>query len=188
MLFRSGRGADRSKSQSNELRVNDQTWQTISLCSSNASFYEKLGVHKSTPDGEMMRLLEYKIESNNIIPKEVAKQMFDYQLKENYGHAGEIYIKYVLNNLEEVKSGLIAIQQKIDAEMHLTNRERFWSAVIACNLTGGLIAKNLKLHDFDMREIYQWATLKMLKTIREDRKSTRLNSSHIPLSRMPSSA
>jgi hypothetical protein len=174
-----GRGADRSKSQTNELRVNDQTWQTISLCSSNASFYEKLGVHKSTPDGEMMRLLEYKIESNNIIPPAVAKQMFDYQLKENYGHAGEIYIRYVLNNLEEVKSSLIAIQQKIDAEMHLTNRERFWSAVISCNITGGLIAKNLKLHDYDMRTIYLWATQQMLKGIREDVAAPASNSASV---------
>jgi hypothetical protein len=38
-------------------------------------------VHKSTPDGEMMRLWEYKIEANNIIPPSIAKQMFDYQLK-----------------------------------------------------------------------------------------------------------
>jgi hypothetical protein len=163
-----GRGANRAKASANELRVNNTTWQTISLASSNASFYEKLGVHKNSPDGEMMRLLEYQIHPSNIIPTQVAKQMFDHQLQENYGHAGDIYCGYLLNNLEEVVSSMRSIQEKIDKEMHLTNRERFWSAVIACNITGGLIARNLGLHDFDMRAVYLWATEQMLKGIRED--------------------
>ena len=86
-----GRGANRAKASANELRTNTTTWATISLCSSNASFYEKLGFNKNSPDGEMMRLLEYQIEPNNIIDPATAKKMFDHQLKENYGHAGVIY-------------------------------------------------------------------------------------------------
>jgi len=163
-----GRGPNRSKSNANELRVNTTTWQTISLASSNASFYEKLGVHKNSPDGEMMRLLEYQIHPSTLIPTATAKQMFDGQLKENYGHAGEIYAKYLVNNLEEAKSLMFTIQRKIDAEMHLTNKERFWSAVISCNLAGGLIAgKTLGLHDFNMAAVYTWA-MGMLKSVRED--------------------
>ena len=33
----------------------------MALCSSNSSFYEKMGVAKNSPDGELMRLIEYKI-------------------------------------------------------------------------------------------------------------------------------
>lgn len=174
-----GRGANRSRSDKNELRINDQTWQTISLASSNASFYEKLGVHKNSPDGEMMRLLEYQIHPSNIISPALAKEMFDQQLKNNYGHAGDIYCSYLVNNLEEATSGLLAIQAKIDAEMHLTNRERFWSAVIACNIAGGLIAKNLGLINYDMKAIYVWATENMLKSIREDVKPPANNASAV---------
>ena len=174
-----GRGANRSQSQKNELRINNTTWQTISLASSNASFYEKLGVHKNSPDGEMMRLLEYQIHPSNIIPPAVAKDMFDHQLKDNYGHAGDIYCEHLVNNLEEVKSGLLAVQAKIDKEMNLTNRERFWSAVIACNIAGGLIARNLGLIDYDMKAIYIWATEQMLKGIREDVKPPANNAAAI---------
>jgi len=162
-----GRGANRSKSQSNELRINNTTWQTISLASSNASFYEKLGIHKNSPDGEMMRLLEYQIHPTNIIPPHVAKQMFDHQLKENYGHAGDIYASYLVNNLEEAISGMLAVQAKIDKELSLTNRERFWSAVVSCNIAGGLMARNLGLIDFDMKAVYVWAT-QMIRGLRED--------------------
>lgn len=162
-----GRGANRSQSQKNELRVNTTTWQTTSLASSNASFYEKLGVHKNSPDGESMRLLEYAIHPSNIIPTQVAKHMFDHQLKENYGHAGEIYCSYLVNNLEDTISNLMAIQEKIDKEMRLTAKERFWSAVISCNITGGLIARSLGLHDYDMKAIYTWA-MQMLNVVRQE--------------------
>lgn len=162
-----GRGADRSKASSNELRLNTTTWQSITLCSSNASFYEKLAALKNSPDGEMMRLIEYRIEPSSIIDPVVAKHMFDHQLRENYGHAGDVYAEWLINNLEEAKSTLQAIQAKIDKELKLTSRERFWSAVLACNITGGLIAKNLGLIDYDMKAIYGWAT-KMILGMREE--------------------
>ncbi len=61
-----GRGKNKMNGQTNTLRVNNTSWQGMTLCSANASFYEKLGVAKNTPDGESMRLLEYKIEPNGI--------------------------------------------------------------------------------------------------------------------------
>lgn len=162
-----GRGANRAKASANELRTNTTTWANISLCSANASFYDKLGTNKSSPDGEMMRLLEYQIEPTTIINPAVAKKMFDHQLKENYGHAGPIYAQYLVDNLEDALQCLRAVQERIDREMKLTSRERFWSAVIACNLTGGLIAKNLGLIDFDMRAVYDWA-MTMLADLRQE--------------------
>jgi hypothetical protein len=158
-----GRGKDRMMSQTNQLRLNVTSWQTISLCSSNASMYERMAASKARPDGEMMRLLEYKIDYSNAIDVGVAKQMFDHQLMENYGHAGEIYISWLVNNLEEVVNTLQTIQAKIDRELSLTQRERCWSANVAANITGGLIAKQLELIDWDMKGIYKWITSTLVK-------------------------
>ena len=162
-----GRGKDRVKASSNEMRLNLTSWQSISLCSSNASFYEKLSSLKTSPDGEMMRLIEYKIEFNDVLEASFAKAMFDHQLKENYGFAGDIYAKWIVENLEEVRNSLKGIQSKIDKELKLTQRERFWSAVVAANITGGLIAKNIGLIDWDMKAIYKWAT-DMILSLRKD--------------------
>ena len=164
-----GRGKHRVKSQSNELRQNHTHWANMSLCSSNASFYEKLAALKNYADGEMMRLLEYKIDYTppDIIPTQTAKDMFDHQLMENYGHAGPLYAEYLINNLEQVIAGLLAIQRKIDLELKLTQRERFWSAILACNIAGGLIANRLGLIDWDMNRLYQWAT-NMVHELRND--------------------
>jgi len=162
-----GKGKERMEASGNKLRVNNTRWQTISLCSSNASFYEKLVKAKATPDGEVMRMLEYKIDYSDAVPMDYAKQMFDHQLFGNYGHAGTIYATYLLKKKGEVLDTLKHIQAKLDRELKLTQRERFWSAVISANITGGLIAKELGLIDWDMKRIYKWAS-QMLLALRED--------------------
>lgn len=169
-----GRGKDRMKSQSNEMRINNTRWQGITLCSSNASFYEKLGAAKDSPDGEAMRLLEYQIKPSTIIEVAEGKSMFDHQLMENYGHAGEIYCQWLVNNLEEAKDLIRNVQAKIDREIKITSRERFWSATAACNIAGGLIAKSLGLHDYDMKAVYTWL-LGMLNEMRQDVKPPQLS-------------
>jgi len=162
-----GRGKNKMRGSVNEERVNLTSWNGITLTSSNASFYQKLGAAKDSPDGESMRLLEYEIKPNNLINVQVGKQMFDHQLRENYGFAGEIYAQWLVNNLEDAKDLVRKIQAKLDKEVKFTQRERFWSAVAACNIAGGLIAKNLQLHDYDMKAVYDW--LKgMLGEMRED--------------------
>jgi hypothetical protein len=162
-----GRGKNRMKASTNEERLNLTSWQGITLTSSNASFYEKLGSAKNSPDGEMMRLLEYAIEPSDAISMEEGKHMFDHVLKENYGHAGDIYATWLVNNLEEAIDTMRRIQAKIDKEVRFTARERFWSAVAACNIAGGLIAKELGLIDFDMKLVYAWLT-NMLNSMRDD--------------------
>jgi len=162
-----GRGKDKMRADRNEMRVNNTSWNNMTLCSSNASFYQKLGSLKTSPDGESMRLIEYKIEPSNVIDVALGKEMFDHQLRENYGHAGEIYCQWLVNNLEEAKDLVRQIQARIDKEVNFTARERFWSAVCACNIAGGLIAKSLKLHDYDMKLVYKWL-VKMLNDMRED--------------------
>jgi hypothetical protein len=162
-----GRGKNKMRGSVNEERVNLTSWQGITLTSSNASFYQKLGAAKDSPDGESMRLLEYEIKPNDLIDVAVGKQMFDHQLRENYGHAGEIYAQWLVNNLEAAKDLVRQIQAKLDKEVKFTQRERFWSAVAACNIAGGLIARNLGLHDYDMKLVYAWL-VKMLGEMRED--------------------
>lgn len=163
-----GKAKERMTAGGNELRINETTWQTISLCTSNASFYEKLtSDFKNSPDGEMMRLIEYRIHDSDAIGTEEGKIMFDRQLMDNYGHAGPIFIKYVLENMEEVLEGCMSIQSRLDAQLRLTQRERFWSAAVAANITGGFIAKMLGLIDWDMNAIYRWAC-NMILTLREE--------------------
>jgi hypothetical protein len=162
--FSQGRGKDKAKNNANELRENHITWRTITLSSSNSSFAEKLMAFKNTPEGELMRLLEFKVDytDTNIISVEEGKHLFDHVLNNNYGHAGEIFMKWLVGHLEEAVSTMLRVQKKIDQELRLSQRERNYSAVVAANITGGLIAKQLGLLDWDMKRIYNVVSPKIL--------------------------
>lgn len=152
-----GRGKHRLEGSTNKLRLNNTTWQLIGMGSSNSPFFEKLAAKKSSPEGELMRVFEYTVEKKNIIPVEFGRDMFDKQLLENYGHAGTRYIEWIVPNLDEVKRIIREVQGRLDSEIGLLQEERFWSAVVACNIAGGLIAKQLGLLDWNLGPVYHWA-------------------------------
>jgi hypothetical protein len=162
--YSQGKGKDKGDAQENKLRINNTTWRTITLTSSNASFYDKVTALKAVADGEIMRLLEFKVDytATTAISTAFGKHMFDHQLNENYGHAIVPFIQYVIANMEEVKATLARVQAKIDKELKLTSRERNWSAVAAANFTAGLIADRLGLLvGWNMPRIYAEITAKL---------------------------
>jgi hypothetical protein len=164
-----GKGKDKGTATANANRKNDTTWRGMTLSSSNSPFAQKLFAEKSLPDGELMRLMEFYIEysDESTISVEEGKRMFDHQLNENYGHAIVPFIQYVIANAEGVKQDVLKIQAKIDKEMRLTSRERNWSAIIAANITAGVIACRLGLIDFDMGRIYR-AAIPLISQLRKD--------------------
>lgn len=164
-LITQGTGKDRMKASTNEMRVNLTTWQTIALCSSNHSFYEKLEGLKNSPEGEIMRIIEFPLDYSDAIDTETGKQMFDDQLLNNYGYAGDIYARYLLEKYDEVRDLFTTIQHKLDKRLKLTQRERFWSATVAANITGIYIAVRLGLCDWDVARIFKWAC-KMILNLR----------------------
>ena len=162
-LITQGTGKDRMKASTNEMRANLTTWQTIALCSSNHSFYEKLESLKNSPEGEMMRIIEFPLDYSDAIDTETGKHMFDEQLLNNYGYAGDIYARYLVENYEEVRALFGTIQHKLDTRLKLTQRERFWSATVASNITGIYVAIRLGLCDWDVARIFKWACSMILK-------------------------
>jgi hypothetical protein len=71
----------------------------------------------------------------------------------------------LVGNLEEAVDIVRKVQASIDSAVKLTNRERFWSAVVACNIGGAYIAKKLNLHDIDIGRVTKWVVA-MLKRLR----------------------
>jgi hypothetical protein len=161
-----GKGKERMLAGSNELRENNTTWQNITVSTSNSSFAEKLSSLKNLPEGELMRLIEYPIALVDSIDNLQAKEMFDHILQNNYGHAGPIFVRYVLNNMEEVMNLCNQMQSKIDRELDLLPKERFWSATTAANISGGILAKRCGLITWDMNRIYResCALIEQLRT------------------------
>jgi hypothetical protein len=169
--FSQGKGKDKGDLHQNKLRVNTSTWRTMTVSSSNASFIQKLSTLKNVPDGEYMRLLEFKIgyTAHAIVSTQEGKDIFDHKLNNNYGHAIVPFIQWAIANLNEYKDTLLKVQKKIDKELNLTQRERNWSAMVATNITCGLFAHRLGLlPGWDMQNIYK----EVVRELNDMRKET----------------
>jgi hypothetical protein len=102
-----------------------------------------------------MRLIEYTIPETKLLTKEEADNIYPL-LYSNYGHAGRIYLRDLVCNLEERIKEVRDLQVIIDRRVGFTNRERFWSGVAACNLAGALFAKRLGIIDIDVGRVFRW--------------------------------
>lgn len=131
-------------------------WATIVVTSSNQSLVAKLATLKHSADAEAVRIFEYYIRHPRSLKKHEADKLFG-KLDSNYGVAGPVFVDYVVNNLPSVMAMVQKLQEKIDIEASIQSKERFWSALMAVNIAGGMICKQLGLVDFDMKAIYNWS-------------------------------
>lgn len=146
----------RMKASANEEREAQGYWATMMACTSNASMIDKLEALKATSEGELMRVMEYKIEPTGNLDKAEAKRIFN-GLHSNYGLAGQPYAQFLVQNLEEVIEQTMKVQHRFDEAAGIETRERFWSAMAAANIFGGMLAKRLGLHDIDTKRVFDWA-------------------------------
>ena len=163
-----GQGPGRMQSQSNMERKNDTTWATIAMCTSNASIVDKLSAGKATANGELMRVIEFKIDSMTTMSKTDAYNLFEVLLMDNYGVAGPLYIDYLVKHVDEVRQQVMAMQEYIDKRAKLINRERYWSATAAMNIVGGHIAYQLGLHSIPVDAVLEWVITKLIPDMRRD--------------------
>lgn len=151
-----GRGRNRMMSQSNSERINNTSWALILWTSGNRSVHDALYSMKTFPDGELARVVEINIPADTTMSKEESDELYNLMF-ENYGIAGEIFMQYVVSHTETIIERIREVQAKFDADAGLLQRERFYSALAAVAIVGGMIAKKLKLHDIDTGPVYQWA-------------------------------
>lgn len=159
-----GRAKNRMKSQENAERVNITRWATGMITTSNRSLRDDLLAIKAFPEGELMRIMELHIFNDANDDPVWARNHFS-RLYDNYGHAIYPYMQYVVGHLPEVIEFLGKIQTKIEAEADIKSHERYWSAMAAIAITGGIISKKLGLHDIDHKAVQTY----VIKHIRDSR-------------------
>jgi|TARA_X000001382_G_scaffold130935_3_gene127988 hypothetical protein len=150
-----GRQRNRMSAGSNVERYRGEPWRLLAVTSANASIVEMISMIKIMPKAEAQRILECKTKEMRFDTKEET-DAFSLLLTHNYGHAGRIYLKSILNDIEGVKKLLKEVQIKIDTTAGLTAKNRFWSALTACSLTGIILAKKAGLVNYDVKNLFKW--------------------------------
>lgn len=152
--FTTGRGKMRA-GRDGQNRVNETTWDTIVVSSSNTSLYDKLASHRKGYNAEAMRIFELTIGASD----RAYKAHIDTHMRllgDNYGHAGREFLRYVMPRIPAIKQLIEKVTLDLTEKGALRNEERFWGALLACVLVGGSIAQKLGLHTYDVKGVVDW--------------------------------
>lgn len=151
----SGLQRNRLGAKANTERTRGNPWKTLFGTTGNTSMLERISMYKALPKAEAQRVLEHRVERVQFATKHETDQ-FATAIKENFGHAGIIFIQYVMTNLEAVKQLANTTQQRIDASSQLSAENRFWSALVSRTISGLLVAKKADLIDWQIAPIVAW--------------------------------
>ena len=151
-----GRQKGRMSSGANAERYRGEPWHLTVGASSNASMLSKVRTLKSAPDPETQRVLDYHVQAHNFTTKNETDQ-FATRVGKNRGHAVVPFVQYIINNRETVRELLSSVQRKIDSELDLLAKNRFWSINATVTLTALIIARELGLLNYDLLALRKFA-------------------------------
>ncbi len=147
-----GRGRDRMEAGRNAERINNVRWKQISIWSSNSMVEDRLGLIKNDPAGELARILEVPLRSpvpDNVLEIQKAFNALAY----NYGHAADVFLRYVIPNLDTVRDMWEQTRDTIYSKHTWTQTERFKLNNVVCLVTAGLITNSLGLTNYNIARI-----------------------------------
>jgi hypothetical protein len=108
------------------------------------------------PEGELLRVLEFKLEEDPTLSKTEADHWYGPVLQNNYGMACEPYIQYILNNKTEVMRIFKETQAAFDRRVGFHSKHRFYSVACAIALTGLKVAKLAGVISFTEKHVEDW--------------------------------
>lgn len=135
-------------------------WNTIGVVTTNASLYDRLTSTKVDASAEVNRLFEYQIKPCAALARERTSAIYE-TITNNYGGVGEAYLTHLVRDVRNLPHRLRAMMDRVAADTNALGEERFWTAMIAVAVTGGVLAKSLGLIDFEVGKVYRWATAQM---------------------------
>lgn len=163
-----GRGKDRMKGAEHVGKT--VTWETIVLASANTDDVSRILATGRDVSPHLMRMIgvpfglvkntpEAKIEADNFLRT----------INHNYGHAGPLMMKFVVQNYDKIAKGYIKNVAMVDRLLNSNNAaaERYWSAAVAAAYTAAQIATSMGLIDYPIEEDLKWM-LSHLGTQREN--------------------
>lgn len=172
--YAEGQGKERMESGSNKERINNSTWAATGTMTSNVHLLDYMaGARTFSSNGELMRMLEWNptIELQ-WTPEERALLK---GLKQNYGVAGEAWVRWLVKNQDVAKAVLRKVDARLKETIKFTDLERYWHAgctttVAAAILLGPKYANIIELPVQgivdSLKELVEKARKKFLSNVR----------------------
>ena len=142
-------------------------WTHVSFITGNNNILHRVTETKQNPEALQMRCFEVDLSAYPALPSlehghpdQEANTALARRLVNNcYGEIGQAYLRWVLKNRGAVVTLLRQVHAKMESykAAHGSVKERYYFNLLACSLTGGLIAQKLGFVKFDMKALRKWA-------------------------------
>lgn len=143
----------------------DSYKSTIMLTTANTSLHGLLSTDNTAGTAGSMRVFEIEFKAPNIHQKFEADEYLR-ELKQNYGHVGPMFMRYVIRNLASIEARVHEKMRYVDIKAGIEGAERFWSAVAATVLVSGEIARDIGLLNYNVELIDRWLFEKQFPSMR----------------------
>lgn len=150
-----GEGKSRA-SQNGSLSKVLADWAFIGFGSSNSDAYDMIQSAKGAAGAESMRVFQLHMTLPTSHTKEDANLYANITQSQNYGHAGHVFIRYVVQHYDDIQTQIHDTIDFLTARLGSETQERFWISILATSFVAGNIAAKLGLIDFDVSKCVQW--------------------------------
>lgn len=148
-------GRRRLDQKGNLRKTNGAEKATMMMTTSNASIHGLLAQGNAAGTASSMRLFEIHCKKYGPHSKSDADEYL-FQLRENYGHIGEVFITHVVKNVQRIQMRVREVMRYIDQRAALESGERFWGATIAAVVVACEVAHELSLVPFSSVKLLNW--------------------------------
>lgn len=138
---------------------------TIMLCTANNSLHSLLAHENVAGTAGSMRVVEIEMRAGVIHQKHEADEYLS-QLREHYGHVGEVYVREAMQRYDEIAARIKAQVRRLDEASQIESAERFWTAALGCCLVAGELSREMGLLQFDTEALERWMLGSLLPGMR----------------------
>lgn len=165
-----GRGHNKMGTGGEDLLENTTYWSCIPVMSANDSIINALSQHGLDPTAQMSRVLEIKgVNINKLCTQEeiAHNKALTRQLLDNYGTAGDVYIRYITKHKAEVLNMIFEIEKRFENHAELNTNYRFWTFMCTRIIVGVMIANKLGLVKYNVAKLFAYL-VKVAKQAKAD--------------------
>lgn len=165
-----GRGHDKMGSGGEDMLVNTTYWSCIPVMSANDSILAALSQQGNDPTAQMSRVLEIKAVNINKVctPTELEQnELLARQLLNNYGTAGDVYLRYITAHKAEVLDMIYNIEKMFKKHAELNSTHRFWTFMCTRMIVGVMIANKLGLVKYNVAKLFAYL-VKQIRAAKTD--------------------
>jgi hypothetical protein len=135
----------------------------ITFFTSNQSIYNKLESLKESPDGEMARLIEFRVKQPDWFNDDIGIEHFD-KFRFHYGHAGIEYIKhYYKRGQPYVKALVDKWYKRFNEKVGNDTGYRFYRNSVAATFAGGELAIEAGIIELDLERVFDAIILEIIQ-------------------------